>query len=372
MAATPLARQAQSMIDPHVATKKSFWASLLTLPRRIAGWWNREHTYHPPDITLKGVLQAVQVAVFISDSSGKFMDINDAFVSFHRCRSKDEFRMAITNCGSIFDIFAASGEKLHHGDWAISRALRGETATNVECNFRRKDTGESWVGSYSFAPIRSAEGQIVGSVVTAEDITAKKLAEEQLRNTSSRLHLALSSAHLGVWDWDVSNNNMNWDDRMLEHYGLGRSGFPNDVSGWEAPLHPEDRARAVEDVQAALRGDRDFDTEFRVVHPDGKVLYLKANGLVLRAADGSPTRMLGVNADITEEKRSQEQLQRAYAEIEAKVVERTAELEAAKVAAENANRAKDLFLATLSHELRTPLSAILSWSQLLERGGLPP
>jgi signal transduction histidine kinase/ActR/RegA family two-component response regulator len=108
------------------------------------------------------------------------------------------------------------------------------------------------------------------------------------------------------------------------------------------------------------------------VHPDGRVLFLKANGLVLRNPDGTPERMLGVNADITKAKRAEEELRRAYAEVEAKVVMRTAELEAARIGAEEANRAKDLFLATLSHELRTPLSAILSWSQLIERGMLPP
>lgn len=80
--------------------------------------------------------------------------------------------------------------------------------------------------------------------------------------------------------------------------------------------------------------------------------------------------MLGVNADITDEKLAKNRLEAAYAEIEAKVIERTAQLEAAKVSAENANKAKDLFLATLSHELRSPLSAIFSWIQLMERGTL--
>jgi signal transduction histidine kinase/ActR/RegA family two-component response regulator len=82
--------------------------------------------------------------------------------------------------------------------------------------------------------------------------------------------------------------------------------------------------------------------------------------------------MLGVNVDITEERLHQEELRKAYAEIEARVTERTAQLEAAKIAAENASKAKDLFLATLSHELRSPLSAILSWAQLMERGVLSP
>ena len=325
------------------------------------------------EITLEVALKALKVPVLISDLDGNLVESNRAFWRFHRVCSERQSRMNMSELFESMDVSTAHGQPVSsYADWAIARALRGEEGSGIEYQLRCRDSGESWIGSYSYGPIRGALGAVIGSIVTVEDITDRKNAEEQLRNTSSRLHLALSSAHLGVWDWNVKDNSMTWDDRMLELYGISRSSFPNTVAGWEGPLHPDDRERATKEVEQALRGERDFDTEFRVVHADGKVLFLKANGLVLRGPDGAPERMLGVNADITEDKRAEENLRRAYAEVEAKVVTRTAELEAAKVAAEDANRAKDLFLATLSHELRTPLSAILSWSQLLERQMLPP
>ena len=324
-------------------------------------------------ITLEDALKGMNVPVFISDTDGKYVAFNEAFARFHRLNENDKgiSRRTLDLLASV-DVTEHNGKSVNYNDWVIARALRGESGADIEYHLRRKDTGETWIGSYSFGPLRNGAGSIIGYIVTAEDTTTRTSTEQQLRNLSSRLHLALSSAHLGVWDWDVKHNSMSWDDRMFELYGISKENFPDSVAGWEGPLHPEDRKRAIEEVQAALRGERGFDTEFRVVHPDGRVLFLKANGLVLRNPDGTPERMLGVNADITEAKRAEEELRRAYAEVEAKVVMRTAELEAARIAAEEANRAKDLFLATLSHELRTPLSAILSWSQLIERGMLPP
>jgi PAS domain S-box-containing protein len=209
---------------------------------------------------------------------------------------------------------------------------------------------------------------MVGAVFTARDITELRQTEEHLKNISSRLHLAMSSAHLGVWKRNIITNELSWDDRMFELYGTTRDLFSPVVGAWEAALHPDDRGPTLTLLDASLRGEREFDTIFRVIHPNGAVRYLKANGVVLRGTDGKAQRMLGVNTDITDERLASNRLKVAYAEVEAKVVERTAELEAAKIAAESASKAKDLFLATLSHELRSPLSAILYWTQLMERG----
>jgi PAS domain S-box-containing protein len=311
-------------------------------------------------------------AVVITDKSGTFIDFNESFAHLNRFDSKSACAQALHQYWSTFEVATLDGNVMSATEWPLARALAGESASNLELKVTRKDINETWIGVYNFAPIRVEEGSIVGAVLTGRDITKFRDTEENLRNLSFRLHLALTSAHLGVWEWDIVNNKLSWDDRMFELYGTTRERFSTAVDAWETALHPEDRQAAVELIDAALRGERDFDTEFRVLHPNGVVRHLKANGLVLRGADGKPQRMFGVNADITEEKLAKNRLQKAYAEIEAKVIERTTQLEAAKIAAENASKAKDLFLATLSHELRSPLSAILSWTQLMERGMLSP
>jgi PAS domain S-box-containing protein len=311
-------------------------------------------------------------AVVIADRSGTFIDFNESFAHLNRFETKSACARALHEYWSTFEVATSGGAFMPATEWPLARALRGESASNIELKVTRKDINKSWLGLYNFAPIRMEDGSIVGAVLTGRDVTEFRKTEESLRNLSSRLHLALTSAHLGVWEWDIDNNKLSWDDRMFELYGTTRERFSTAVNAWETALHPDDRDAAVALIDSALRGEREFDTEFRVIHANGTVKYLKANGLVLRGPDGKPRRMLGVNADITDEKLAKNKLQTAYAEIEAKVVERTTELEAAKIAAENASKAKDLFLATLSHELRSPLSAILSWTQLMERGMLSP
>lgn len=326
----------------------------------------------PPEIKLEAVLAAMSDAVVIADRGGLFVNFNEPFAHLNRFKTKSECAVALDEYPASFQVTKLDGTPVPPEEWPIPRALRGESGVNLELLVERTDIHQRWIALNNYAPIRLDDGSIVGAVLTGRDNTEHRQAEVNLQNLSSRLHLALTSAHLGVWEWDVVNNRLSWDDRMFELYGLDKERFSTAVNTWETSVHPEDQKDAVELLHASLRGEREFDTNFRVVHPDGKIVYLKANGVVLRGADGKPERMLGVNADITEEKLAKSKLEKAYAEIEAKVVERTAQLEAAKVAAENANKAKDLFLATLSHELRSPLSAILSWTQLMERGVLAP
>jgi len=130
-------------------------------------------------------------------------------------------------------------------------------------------------------------------------------AREEILASSQRLLLATESAQLGVWDWNVRDNTMLWDDRMFELYGVTRESSPNTIAAWTNGLHPEDKEQAIADCQAALSGEKDFDATFRVCHPNGTLKHIKANGLVIYGADGKPDRMLGINADITELKNAE-------------------------------------------------------------------
>jgi len=106
---------------------------------------------------------------------------------------------------------------------------------NVEYGLRRKDTGERWVGSYNFAPIRSADGTIVGSVVTGRDITKWKNAQAQLEQ-AQRL------ARFGSWTWNPNAEQVTWSGYMCELFGRHEAiGFAQvlDLEGL-APRQSED------------------------------------------------------------------------------------------------------------------------------------
>ena len=133
---------------------------------------------------LDAALASMSDAVFISDTQGNFLEFNDAFATFHKFKNKEECAKTFAEYPDILDVFMDTGELAPVDMWAVPRALRGEVGTNVEYSLRRKDTGETWVGSYSFAPIRDQDGAIVGSVVVGRDITDQKRTEQEIANLS--------------------------------------------------------------------------------------------------------------------------------------------------------------------------------------------
>ena len=193
----------------------------------------------------------------------------------------------------------------------LEEALAGTVPAPLE--FQSNIAGTlNWLIDTS-APLRDATGQVVGVIATVQDRTEHRHSEDALRASQERLHLALRSGNLAVWDWNLQANEMAWDDEMLKLYGLTPEQFPGGIEAWKQGLHPEDRARAIAECEAALNGARDFDTEFRVLRPDGTVRHVKANGLVIRNQSGAPLRMLGLNQDITEGKRAEAELTQSEA-----------------------------------------------------------
>ena len=127
------------------------------------------------------------------------------------------------------------------------------------------------------------------------------IKQQSLNLTAQRLELALKSGHFGIWDWDIQKDSLVWDDRMFELYGVNRDSFKGCVEAWQHGMHPQDRSIAIAAVESALNGEKEYDISFRVVHPDGTIKYIKAEGLVIRDTNGNPLRMIGLNSDISEQ-----------------------------------------------------------------------
>jgi PAS domain S-box-containing protein len=137
---------------------------------------------------------------------------------------------------------------------------------------------------------------------------ARRLAQRltaDLQHTTERLALATAAGGVGIWDYEVLTNTLIWDDQMFRLYGITHTQFSGAYAAWMAGVHPDDRQRGDAEIQKALRGEREFDTEFRVLWPDGSVRHIQAQARVQRDAAGQPVRMLGTNWDITGRKRAE-------------------------------------------------------------------
>ena len=162
---------------------------------------------------------------------------------------------------------------------------------------------------YNATVYRDEAGNILGGFAAARDITERKLAENKLWEKEERLALATIQNGVGVWDWNLVTQEMIWDDSMFALYHIRREDFIGTEEAWRAALHPDDLERGDREVNDAISGLKPFDTEFRVVWPGGEIRHIKAVAKVFRDERGTPLRMLGINMDITELRRTATALQ---------------------------------------------------------------
>ena len=136
--------------------------------------------------TLQAAMASLQDGLLITDARGHFIEYNEAFASYHKFPDKAACVTSFDAFPDLVEVFLADGTPAPVDQWAVPRALRGEAAAGQEFRLRRRDTGQRWVGSYSFAPIRDAAGAVCGAVVGVRDITeAQRLAEENQRLNAS-------------------------------------------------------------------------------------------------------------------------------------------------------------------------------------------
>jgi len=137
---------------------------------------------------------------------------------------------------------------------------------------------------------------------TFQDIDEKKKIELKYKKTAERLKIATNKANIGIWDYDISENQLIWDENMYSLYGVKKEEFSGVYDAWEAVVHPDDKENGRMQIEHAISGEKEFDTEFRVIWPNGAVKYIRAIAETERDSNGNAIRMIGVNWDITRSK----------------------------------------------------------------------
>jgi len=138
-----------------------------------------------------------------------------------------------------------------------------------------------------------------------------KQAANVVRESEERLRLAQWAAHIGTFDLNLRTGVDIWQPETEALFGLPRGGFGGTLSAFEDLIHPDDRERIKGLTQVMKRTGADTDAEWRVIWPDGSVHWIASRGRVLMDESGEPSRMIGVNMDVTERKQAEEALRKS-------------------------------------------------------------
>src|SRR5215510_9960079 len=177
---------------------------------------------------------------------------------------------------------------------------------SLEYRIRHKDGRYLWVWDRGKL-MRDNSGRVTRVIGSVVDITRRKRIENSMRESESRLKLAISAMQGGAWEWDLVTNELRWSDEMYELFDRRPGDFTPTVEGWLGTLSDEDRARAEDAIEAVRRGE-DARMEYRLTQPDGASRWLELRGITLRDELGCPVLLVGITTDISERKRADEAL----------------------------------------------------------------
>ena len=135
-------------------------------------------------------------------------------------------------------------------------------------------------------------------------------ASQKLKESEERYRLVLEGVNDGIWDWDLSKNEVYWNDRLLEIIGLSRDKFGSTMDAIYNRLHPDDKDGIVRAIGAHLEQEIDYNVEFRLLHSSGAYRYCTSQGKAQRNSEGKALRMAGMISDITERKQAEDALER--------------------------------------------------------------
>ena len=207
-------------------------------------------------------------------------------------------------------------------------------------------------------PLMDSEGKPVCWFGTSTDITKQQEVERALRESQDRLAFALEASHIGHWELNLETG------RVVRSPGHDRIfGFPEPLPEWTnetfmARILPEDRPFVAQSLREAVEAKGSSNIECRMVRPDGTQRWIWVSGQYCAGDPADPPRMSGVVQDITERKLAEERVRQLNGELEQRVNQRTAELQAS-------NRELEAFAYSVSHDLRAPLRGIDGWSLAL-------
>ena len=238
-------------------------------------------------------------------------------------------------------------EGVHQDDFkrcleVYTRAFDARQPFVMQYRLRRNDDEYRWISDQG-VPRYDPQGRFAGYIGSCVDVTDLVNKDQALRESEERMRVAAEAINLGIWEWDLTKDEIWATNARRALVGWPASGKIA-LTDFVRRLHPEDRDRVQQIIDDAIHSGEDFDSEYRLILPDGVVRWMSTRGSVQFDSAGKPARLLGISMDITARKQAELDAQRGRAEL--------SHLSRVALMGEMS--------ASIAHELNQPLAGILS------------
>jgi len=295
----------------------------------------REHEY----ALLRGLIDSIPDVIFYKDTQGKFLGCNTAA---HTLFEVSEEQLIGKESRDFLAPQLADYLEQHD-----SQVIEKRQSVTSQQRIKVRDKDQLWETQKT--PYTGIDGELLGLIGVARDITKEHEAAENLRYSEERYALAMDAVEEGLWDWHLLSDKLHCNPAYFTMLGYKpRQGLPS-WQGFRKLVHKDDWSTVYHKINLHLDDpSQPYEHEFRMLTEAGEYEWILARGSVVEYDESQrPTRMLGTHKNITVRK-----------EFERDLLE-------AKQDAEMANRYKSEFLANMSHEIRTPMNGVMGMIQLV-------
>jgi PAS domain S-box-containing protein len=297
---------------------------------------------------LHALIENLSEGLVIADLDGQILHFNRAAIKHHGFTSLEECLLKVSDFEKLLELSTPDGRILPLEKWPLTRVIAGEQLRNYEVKVKRLDRDWTRIFNYGGTIVQEPNGRPL-AFLTVTDITERKQAEESLREQTKILDLA------PVMIRDLDGRILLWNSGAEQMYRWTADEALNQVSH---ELLQTEFPRPLGEIKARLIARDHWEGELVHTRKDGLRLMVASQWVLHRDETGNPKAVLEVTNDITERKLAEEEIRRLNDELELRVNDRTAQLQAA-------NKELEAFSYSVSHDLRAPLRHINGFSQAL-------
>jgi two-component system sensor histidine kinase UhpB len=251
---------------------------------------------------LRTLIDHLPDAIYVKDTLSRHIINNKASLELIGASSEEE-----TIGKTVEDFFGGeSARKLMVTDQKLLKS--GKSIDISEEYIINKKGEKKWLLTTK-VPLKQDGNGVIGLVGISRDITERKKFEESLRRSIERFNIVSKATNDAIWDWDLLDNNIVWNDAVTLLFGYSHEEIDRDSKWWENHIHPLDSKRILKKIHRHIaQGIESWQDEYRFRCKNGAYKLILDRGFILFDELHKPYRMIGAMMDITERKKLQDEL----------------------------------------------------------------